>query len=315
MREFGGYIELDSYHLPMLHEEALALNCGRNCLAYLIKVKKIKKILLPKFLCASVSQVCKKANVEIEYYSIDSRFQPLNISLKEDEWIYLVNYYGQLSNTEIKDFEKRYKRIIVDNSQAYFQLPVDGIDTLYTCRKYFGVADGAFLYTDTIDDEELPMDISYERMRFLLGRYETTASEFYNEYSRNNQVFAEEPIKKMSKLTNNLLHAIDYEKVEKQRTDNFAYLSENLCVHNKLQLKNPKGAFMYPLYMENGQEIRALLQRKKIYIPTLWPDVFKLCEEHELEYEMAKNILPIPVDQRYTIEDMKYMIDEIMQMR
>ena len=28
MREIGGYIELDTYHLPMLHSGALALNCG-----------------------------------------------------------------------------------------------------------------------------------------------------------------------------------------------------------------------------------------------------------------------------------------------
>ena len=26
MKEIGGYIELDTYHLPMLHEDAIALN-------------------------------------------------------------------------------------------------------------------------------------------------------------------------------------------------------------------------------------------------------------------------------------------------
>ena len=35
MKEIGGYIEFDTYHLPMLHDEAIALNCGRNDLAYL----------------------------------------------------------------------------------------------------------------------------------------------------------------------------------------------------------------------------------------------------------------------------------------
>ena len=37
MREIGGYMELDRYHLPMLHESALALNCGRNTLKHLIE--------------------------------------------------------------------------------------------------------------------------------------------------------------------------------------------------------------------------------------------------------------------------------------
>ena len=47
MREIGGYIELDTYNLPMLHDDAIALNCGRNGLAYLFKVKGIRKLKIP----------------------------------------------------------------------------------------------------------------------------------------------------------------------------------------------------------------------------------------------------------------------------
>ena len=115
----------------------------------------------------------------------------------------------------------------------------------------------------------------------------------------------------MEKLTENLLHGINYEAVRKKRTDNFAYLDEKLLKLNKLNLDVPDGAFMYPLYMENGSEIRKKLQRKKIFIPTLWPAVFNRCLEDELEFDMANNILPIPVDQRYGIEYMQYIIDAI----
>ena len=44
MREIGGYFELDKYSMPMLHEGAIALNCGRITLAYLIEAKGIEKI-------------------------------------------------------------------------------------------------------------------------------------------------------------------------------------------------------------------------------------------------------------------------------
>ena len=50
MKEYGGYIELDTYRLPMLHDGFLAFNCGRNCLAYIIQKRKIKKITLPYFI-------------------------------------------------------------------------------------------------------------------------------------------------------------------------------------------------------------------------------------------------------------------------
>ena len=211
MKEIGGYIELDTYHLPMLHEQAIALNCGRNALAYVLRAKKIKKLKIPYFLCDSVYNVCIRENVDISYYHVGLDFKPYDLFLNDDEWLYLVNYYGQLTNEEIKKYVQDYNRVIVDQAQSYFQMPIDGADTIYTCRKWFGVADGAFLYTDSLLVEELPQDESYNRMHFLLGRYERSANEFYDEYRSNNKYFAGEPIKRMSKLTMNLLHGIDYE--------------------------------------------------------------------------------------------------------
>ncbi len=311
MREIGGYIELDRYTLPMLHEGAIALNCARNALAYLIKARKIKRILIPKFLCDSVREVCKRENVEYQYYSIGADFMPKDIELDDGQWLYAVNFYGQLDNEILKGLADKHGRIIIDNVQAYYQMPIAGIDTIYTCRKFFGVADGAFLYTDAMLEEELPQDESFERMRFLLGRFERTASEFYAEYAANNALFANEPIKIMSKLTKNLLHAIDYDTIKKCRKENFEFLHNALGRINRLNLTVPEGAFMYPLYIENGAQIRKQLQEKKIYIPTLWPDVFECCDKSELEYDMAKNILPLPCDQRYATEEMKYLASEV----
>lgn len=305
MKEIGGYIELDTYTGEMMHEDGIKLNCGRNALAYVLKAKKIKKLWMPKFMCDSCDKVLSDNQVDVEYYSIGIDFKPV---IKEwDGWLYVVNYYGQLSNKYLTSLGDR---IIVDNAQAYFQEPISGVDTLYTCRKFFGVADGAILYTDKFIKVE-EQDESFGRMHFLLGRYERSASEFYAEYVENNHLFKNEPIKRMSKLTENLLHGIDYEMVRKKRTQNFAYLKEKLHSLNKLNLVVPDGAFMYPLYIKNGAEVRKQLQAKKIFIPTLWPAVFNLCEETELEYDMARNILPIPVDQRYGIEDMKYIAREI----
>lgn len=305
MKEIGGYIELDTYTGKMLHGDGIKLNCGRNALAYIIRVKNIKKIWMPKFMCDSCDKVLSDNQVDVEYYSIGLDFKPL---IKEwDGWLYVVNFYGQLSNGYLTSLGDR---IIVDNAQAYFQEPIPGVDTLYTCRKFFGVADGAVLYTDKyIEVKE--QDESFNRMNFLLGRYERSASEFYQEYVDNNHFFRNEPIKRMSKLTENLLHGINYEVVKRRRTQNFAYLHDKLHSVNMLNLSVPDGAFMYPLYIENGAAVRKELQTKKIFIPSLWPAVFNLCEENELEYDMAKNILPIPVDQRYGIEDMEYILEEI----
>lgn len=309
MKEIGGYIEFEHYHRIMLHEDGIKLNCGRNALAYLIKANNIQKILMPKFMCDSCNKILQDNNVCVRYYSIGLDFKPQNVNQEQDEWLYIVNFYGQLTNEYLKGIKG--KRLIVDNAQAYFQQPIKNVNTLYTCRKFFGVADGAILYTDkNIEIKE--QDESYERMHYLLGRYEKTASEFYYEYVKNNHFFANEPIKRMSRLTENLLHGIDYKKICNTRTENFEYLNKELQHLNKCKLTIPVGAYAYPLYLENGVDLRKKLQKNKIYIPTLWPAVFKICNSIEIEYQMAENILPLPVDQRYTIEDMKYVVNMVM---
>lgn len=309
--EIGGYIEFEKYNNLILHENAIKLNCGRNALAYLIEAHDIKTIAMPIFMCDSSKDVFERYRISVRYYSIDLEFKPLEEELQEDEWLYLVNFYGQLSNEYIKNMRKKYRNIIVDNAQAYFQMPVDDVHTLYTCRKFFGVTDGAFLYTDKKLERYIPQDESYNRIHFLLGRFERTATEFYSEYIYNNKLFSNEQIKIMSKLTENLLRGIDYEKVKNKRTENFTYLNSKLKELNMLKPIIPNGAFMYPLYIENGIKIRNELQKEKIYVPILWPSVFNICDEDALEYDLAKNILPLPVDQRYGKKEMDLIICKI----
>ena len=150
-------------------------------------------------------------------------------------------------------------------------------------------------------------------MRFLLGRYERPASEFYAEYAANNDFFRTEPVKRMSKLTWNLLHGVDYERIMRIRQENYLLLHDKLGGLNGLRLSDQPGSFMYPLLLKNGAEIRKELQKKRIYIPTLWPDVFRFCCEGETEYELAMNILPLPIDQRYGQEEMNDMVEEILR--
>lgn len=312
LKEYGGYIELDTYRQPMLHEGALALNCGRNCLAYLIEARQIRTILLPYLLCDSVIDLCHKYNVKINFYHIDRYFKPVHISLKDDEWLYIVNYYGQLDREYLSELKRIYDKVIIDNAQAYFEKPIEHTDTIYTCRKFFGVPDGGFLYTDAVSDADYQKDESFERMHYLLGRFERTASEFYSEYVSNNHMFSGEPVKLMSRLTENLLHGIDYDYVKDRRTENFRLYHDQFRKISKTELREIQGAFAYPLMTGNGKELRKTLRQKNIYIPLLWPNVINDCSGDSLEYLFAENILPLPCDQRYDSNDINFIIEAII---
>lgn len=310
MKEIGGYMEFEHFHGKEFHENAIGLNCGRNALAYLIEAHQIKSIYLPYFLCSSVVDVCKKYSVSLHFYSIKEDFTPIvPDSFSSSDWLYVVNYYGQLDDAFLLSL--REKNVIIDNAQAFFSMPLPDVPTLYTCRKFFGVSDGAYLYTTKLLERNLEIDESYKRMGFVLGRFERPASEFYQEASDNNSFFSNQPVKKMAPLTKNCLKAVDYELVRTRRNKNFSYLHSVFGQNNRLSLVNPDGAFAYPLYHEEGMRIRKQLAQNKIYIPTLWPNVLDNCLENSIEYQYAANILPLPVDQRYGEDEMKTMGSKI----
>lgn len=312
MREIGGYIELEHHDGSLFHEKALALNCGRNALAYLCRARNIQKVWIPHFLCDCVDQLLDKIGVEWSCYRIGRDFLPnIDLSVERDDWLYVVNYYGQVSNASIQALKQQYPHLIVDNCQDYFRTPVAGVDTLYTCRKFFGVPDGAFLYTNAPAIDDLERDISYGRMPYLLGRVERPASEFYAEYVQSNADFAKEPVKRLSRLTENLLRGIDYARVQRVRTANWRRLSERLGKLNELALTETVGPFAYPLLVPNGRMLRKKLIEQKIYVPTLWPAVLERCGEATWEHRLALDLLPLPVDQRYGADDMDYISDAV----
>ena len=308
-KEIGGYLELERFTGPMLHEKALALSSGRACISYLIEQRKIRKIALPDFNCDIVEAVCRAHEVETRFYPVGADLRPKTLQTEEDEWLYLVNFYGQLSADELQRIAACVPRLIVDNAQAYYDLPLKGVDTLYTCRKFLGVPDGGFLYTEA-PEKTLPADESRERMGFVLGRFERPAGEYFAAAAQNNDDLSMEP-KSMSELTKNLLHAVDYDRVKTKRTENFRLLHEGLGSVNCLNLRETEGAYAYPLMLPEGQKIRKKLIERKIFVPMLWPNVPEQQPADSEACKLAEQVLPLPCDQRYGTEEMAFIIKAV----
>lgn len=311
--EIGGYFGIDTLTngVGEYYPDLFALNTARNALVYLLKARCIQKLYLPYYLCDSVSLVCKREGYSYEYYHITENFEPeFDKALSRGEYLYIVNYYGQISNEKLEGYKQKYKNIIVDNVQAFFQKAVDGIDTIYSCRKFMGVPDGAYLATDSILSERLEADKSEDRTSHIYGRAADGASAHYAEFRANDESFKQLPLRRMSSLTHRMLSEIDYEKVKKIRKDNYRYLHQHLVCSNKLELCIPEGPYAYPYYCENGMAIKKKLAERKIYVATLWPNVLEM--QGLLEKNYAENILPLPCDQRYGEREMDFVLNSLM---
>ena len=312
MKEIGGYLELEEFSGKEYYPDAIPVNNARNALLYVLKARGIQKLYLPYYLCDSVSALCEREGFAYDFYSIHEDFTPrFDRCLKNGEYLYVVNYFGRLDEAMIIRLKSTYKNIILDNVQAFFQKPVPAVDTIYSCRKFFGVPDGGYVATDAKLSETIPMDASMDRMRHLLGRYEgVSANDFYADFKANDHGFRTLELRLMSRLTHNLLRAVDYENVRTRREENYACLAKMLQGMNALPHLQPVGPYMYPLYCRNGMEIKKKLAEKKIFIPTLWPNVLQC--NGVLEKDYAENILPLPCDQRYNLDDMQYLCSILM---
>ncbi|RUT77874.1 hypothetical protein [Ancylomarina longa] len=304
-RSIGGYFELESRFESEYHAGLVRLNSGRNCLEYILRANHYRKIYLPVYSCSALLEPILKLNLEFEWYAISSDLEPIQLKpLKEDECLLVINYFG-LKGRYIAELSKMAINLIVDNSQAFFELPLPKVDTFYSARKFFGVPDGAYLSTNLFLEEEFEKEVSWNRTEHLLRRFENGAMDGYSRFLKNEEYLCGLPIKYMSNFTTRILAGINYKSVVTRRNQNFQYLNLKLKHKNNLSFSDTEidGPMTYPLYVEKDS-LREELIKQEIFVPTYWPNILENSKADQVEYQLSKYIIPLPVDQRYGLLDM-----------
>ena len=157
------------------------------------------------------------------------------------------------------------------------------------------------------------MDTSVDRMSHLLNRIEYGARNGYENFKTNDESLKGQRIKQMSKLTSALMSNIDYHKIRKIRNRNFYYLHQALNDINELSSiiddEEIDGPMIYPFMKEGNIELRSMLIEKNIYVAQYWPNLEEwLPVKNSVEYLYYKNLLPLPIDQRYSEYEMDFII-------
>ena len=313
METIGGYFSLELLQREEYHKYAIRLNTGRNCLEYILRVRGYKKVFVPYYTCEAVMEPINKLGIPYEFYHIDVHFEIRDrFSLKEGEALLYTNYFGLKQRYVEQLAETIGSRLIVDNTQAFYAKPIPGIDTFYTCRKFFGVPDGAYLYCDKELDEEIEQDYSYDRVAHLVKRIDISAEDGFKDFRRVDDGLDNQPVRKMSKLTQRMVQSIDYEAAAQRRRANFLILHKVLGKENnlELQLEDDAVPMVYP-YLVPIKGLREKLIENKIFVARYWPNVLDWTTNDDIEYLLAFQMQPLPIDQRYGEKEMKYIINKI----
>lgn len=316
MNGIGGFFELELNKGKEYHTNAIKLNLGRSGLEYILRAKNVNKIYIPCYICEVMLIPIERTKIAYEFYHIDENMEPLfNYSkLGSDEVFLYVNYFG-IKNAFISQLAQKGMNLLIDNSQSFYSKEIKGVDSIYSARKFFGVPDGGYLYTNKRLNIELEQDNSSNRFKHLVERVENGSEAAYRFFVENDNRTYKEPIKKMSKITERLLSNINYENIANIRKENFQFLHEKLNLKNQLKIDvvTESIPMAYPFYSEN-KELRNYLIQNKIYVPQYWHNVLQWVEKDTIEYKFVKQLVPLPIDQRYNQEHMSYIVHHVLKL-
>lgn len=317
MEPIGGYFELADYEegngYP--HTEGILLNTGRNALEYILRcISEVKSVYLPYYTCEVVLEPLKKLHIPYFFYHINANLEMVeDIQPKDGEYIIANNYFG-IKDAYIHTLADKYgTQLIVDCAQAFFAKPIPGIKSFYSTRKYVGVADGGVAYgvdgkySLLYDEDDSTLHNSHLRIRKEQG-----AEAGFKEYQLNETKLDNQPIRLMCRNTRDILWHIEYDKVVARRRANYTYLHEALKDKNLLQLPDMASfacPMVYPFMTGTNRDLRTELIANKVFVARYWPNVLDWCKHDDLEYQLAENLVCIPIDQRYGEEDMQIILD------
>ncbi len=318
MRAIGGYFEWEfpTNDGSFLHSDGVLLNSGRHSLEYiLLSLGPINHLWIPYYTCDVVLQPIERLGISYSFYHINKDFTLTeDFELKALEYLIYTNYFGVMDEY-CQTLATRYgSQLILDSAQALYAPPLNRINTFYSPRKFVGIPDGGIAYTNLNVDIELKKDISYDRCAHLLKRHDLLPMDGYSDFKESSHKIAIGAISLMSTLTQNMLASLDYENIKERRLANFSFLHMHLACTNGLDLPSLDSficPMVYPYYTEET-DLRKRLIDNHVFVATYWPNVFKWCKEDDLEYELCKNIIPVPIDQRYGEEDMQRIINIII---
>lgn len=319
MREIGGYLE---WEMPCGHgtwhpAATLLLKSARACLGLLLQQEQPQRLWAPYYICDEALEPVEGTGTEIKFYSIDEAFEIQGglPDLGENDQLLYVNYFA-LKADYVRGLENHFEgKLWIDDVQAYFHVPETRLSSHFnSARKFVGVPDGACLYLPDsrlsgLESLSLPVNTDY-RLEHLTRRLEGKTLDG-REVFRENDRLAGGEIAEVSAIGRAMLSRIDYQSTARLRRENYVHLhnalgSSNQIPESMLQLRDDAVPYCYP-YLPSRPIPKEPLWERKVFVPLLWIECTQ--RGNTSEREMAANLLPLPIDQRYNRADMDRVIE------
>ena len=265
---------------------------------------------MPHYICDAALGPCREAGVEILFYPIDKNLDPVFGEMAPGDKVLYVNYFGLKDERSAQIARKFGEAAVIDATQSFF---IKGWCDSYlfnSARKFFGVADGAYLYSPRSLASDWPRNENPSTKHLYL-RIEGRQCEAFAEYQRAENEIDLVP-RRISTFSETMLRErIDYKEAMARRVANSLVYHELLASKNSLQIPlNGDAPFCYP-FLPAVEVPRQALYSREIFPPQLWKDCLAR-EIPQWERALCTNLLPLPVDHRYGEAECRYVAKEVL---
>jgi len=333
----GGEFDVDLQSLQYKHSGYVSLDgiykysTGRSALYYILldlkQNRNISKVLLPDYLCSSVVIAAEKAEVEVVFYPLNDKLELDEKGFAnlytEDSAVLIINYFGLQNIQSQVSYVRSLNKdavIIEDDVQAYYEFANDlsGVDYKFTSlRKTFPCPDGGLVKTSN------PLPVIDSTNKF--HQYKLAGSilkslrkpEYYDDevyltmFEKGESMIDDDIASGMSNMAVDIITKTDTERLAYIRRRNAKYICDglqSLGIQTIIPVPEDKTPLFVPIYLDDRNKVRKYMFQHNCFCPVHWPLEGMNVKKGA---EMAEHELSIIVDQRYTNEDMEYILDLI----
>jgi dTDP-4-amino-4,6-dideoxygalactose transaminase len=310
---------------PFLVGNCVCLVNARSAIRLLIDRLHPTQVWMPSYLCGAMLQAIAPHRTMLRFYDVSYELTPGSSrwidQINRGDIVLVIDYFGFAWDADaVAKARERGAWILEDASQALLSGHVGKRSdfVVFSPRKFLGVPDGGILVVRadvSLPDETLqtpPASWWLKALTVAIQRREFDRHGGDREWFRLfRDVEREFPTGNyaMSELSRLLLmQAFDYAAIAERRRENYLFLRGALAKWAVFKdIPEDVAPLGFPICHPQRDRLRQHLFDQRIYPSVHWPIAGIVPAEFRDSHRLAEEIMTLPCDQRYSVDDMARM--------
>lgn len=325
-----------------IDKQGSLLSGGKSAIEFILRdinFRKDEVLLIPAYLCPSIVNFIEATGVTYAFYNVNLRLEIdiENINQLINRFniraIFFINYFGFYHSKKTIQYLLNLKAnniILIEDAVQMFwidrQKKFIGDYVFNSYRKFLPI-DGSMVLCDKKIELEPIEDLYFTFMK--KGRQEKTdfingnekEEKFLNLFNlAHENYYKRTEIYGINKDYKKFLNHIPTTELIEKRKVNYQYILKELrkipevTILYDVEDLEDNVPLIFPIYIENRDYIRKELMKYHIYSPVHWNlSQQEWIEDYPISNQICRNILGLPIDWRYSVNDMKYVIKSLKE--